>query len=210
MVDFDFNELCGVIRRGADSAIEAAALVALNLLNQRHAALFGGDGVPETGKHTEGYLHGSGALQVLHPGYGERRPIPPGYRVKVSYFEYVPLGSRAFEDLEAYSSALAGGSRKSGGRCACYDSVLPIISDHWCMKLHDYSYASCRSEHSREALESSCVGRLALCRLAALFAAHLSRLLNHMLGCYCRPLNIFFLLHTVQSYPRWHNLTDFS
>lgn len=71
-------------------AEECAALAMLHCLQTRHTALFNGNqraegnGLTNEGdSQVSGHKPILGTVEVLHPGYGERRPIPLGHKVKV-------------------------------------------------------------------------------------------------------------------------------
>ena len=77
------------VRSGEDTAAECAALAVLHQLQERHVALFGGPDGLGGALHEVNVSQDSGAVEVMHTGYGERRPIPPGSRVKVRYASLV-------------------------------------------------------------------------------------------------------------------------
>ena len=71
-------------------AEECAALAMLHSLQTRHMALFNGNqrgdvhGLSNEDSYKGlGHMQTLGHVDLLHPGYGELRPIPLGHRVKV-------------------------------------------------------------------------------------------------------------------------------
>lgn len=83
-------------------AEECAALAMLHSLQTRHTALFNGNQRAdvhelsnEGGYKGLGNMQTLGPVEVLHPGYGELRPIPLGHKVKVrTIYPRVQFASR--------------------------------------------------------------------------------------------------------------------